>query len=334
MSPEMKTSATKEEAKPTLVPKLRFPEFRESRVWEQRYLSEYLAESRVSGSKGDAAKKLTVKLWGGGVFAKNEAIQGSVNTQYYRRSAGQFIYSKLDFLNQAFGLIPASLDGYESTVDLPCFDFSEGLNPVFLLDYVQRKEFYKKVGEAADGSRIAKRINADVFLGFPVHLPQPREQQKIADCLSSLGELIAAQARKVEALKTHRKGLMQQIFPREGETQPHLRFPDFKTAADWEVKKLEELAKRGSGHTPSKSDPENYNGGIKWISLADSKRLDAGLISETETEISAQGIRNSSAVLHTAGTVPGRSHLNSDHPQDLLQVVQIPPGGAPLALNA
>jgi len=139
-----------------------------------------------------------------------------------------------------------------------------------------------------------------------IKLPFPRstdEQQKIADCLSSLDDLIAAQARKVNALKTHKKGLMQHLLPREGETQPRLRLPEFESAADWEVKKLEDLAKRGSGHTPSKSHPEYYNGGIKWISLADSKRLDAGLISETEAEISAQGIKNSSAVLHAAGTV-------------------------------
>ena len=60
------------------------------------------------------------------------------------------------------------------------------------------------------------------------------EQQKIADCLSSLDELIVAQARKVNALKTHKKGLMQQLFPREGETQPRLRFPEFRDAGKWE----------------------------------------------------------------------------------------------------
>jgi type I restriction enzyme S subunit len=161
-----------------------------------------------------------------------------------------------------------------------------------------------QVGARAHGSL---SINDSDLMALPVPLPtgdsSVAEQQKIADCLSSLDELIAAQTRKVNALKAHKKGLMQKLFPREGETQPSLRFPQFEAAADWEVKKLEDLAKRGSGHTPSKNSPEHYNGGIKWISLADSKRLDAGLISETETEISAQGIKNSSAVLHSAGTV-------------------------------
>jgi type I restriction enzyme S subunit len=125
----------------------------------------------------------------------------------------------------------------------------------------------------------------------------------IADCLDSVDALIAAQGRKVEALRAHKKGLMQQLFPQEGETQPRLRFPEFEGTGEWEEKHLESLAKRGSGHTPSKSKPEYYDGGIKWISLADSKRLDQGLISETEVEISAEGIKKSSAVLHKAGSV-------------------------------
>jgi type I restriction enzyme S subunit len=72
---------------------------------------------------------------------------------------------------------------------------------------------------------------------------------------------------------------------------------------DWDVALLDSIAKRGSGHTPDKSFAEYYNGGIKWISLADSFRLDQGLILETEYEISEQGLKNSSAVLHPAGTV-------------------------------
>ncbi|MCL4770645.1 MAG: restriction endonuclease subunit S [Burkholderiaceae bacterium] len=286
-----------------LVPKLRFPEFRGAVGWKERPLSKLMSESRLPGSKGNVAKKITVKLWGNGVFEKNGSSPGSINTQYFKRKAGQFIYSKLDFLNQAFGIIPPNLDNFESTVDLPCFDFSDELNPVFLLEYVKRRDFYERLGETADGSRKARRIHAETFLSFPIALPSPAEQQKIADCLSSLDELIAAQACKVDALKTHKKGLMQQLFPREGETQPRLRFPEFQGATAWTMEKLENLAKRGSGHTPSKSVPEYYGGGVKWVSLADSKRLDAGLISETETNISELGIKNSSAVLHPAGTV-------------------------------
>ncbi len=72
---------------------------------------------------------------------------------------------------------------------------------------------------------------------------------------------------------------------------------------DWELELLENISKRGSGHTPDKAFSTYYNGGIKWVSLADSFRLDQGLITETEIEISKEGVKNSSAVLHPTGTV-------------------------------
>ena len=249
-----KVGQIREQDSPATVPKLRFPEFREAAGWKERPLGDFLSESRLPGSKGNVAKKITVKLWGNGVFEKNDAIQGSINTQYFRRKSGQFIYSKLDFLNQAFGLIPPSLDNFESTVDLPCFDFADGLNPVFLLEYVKRRDFYERLGETADGSRKARRIHAETFLSFPIALPISAEQQKIAECLSSVDELIAAQARKLDALKTHKKGLMQQLFPREGESQPRLRFPEFRNAGEWEEEKLDDLLRFQDGFAFKSTD--------------------------------------------------------------------------------
>ena len=72
---------------------------------------------------------------------------------------------------------------------------------------------------------------------------------------------------------------------------------------DWKYDLLDNFAFRCSGHTPSQSFPEYWNGGVKWVSLADSWRLDNGLISETEKEISEEGLKHSSAELHPAGTV-------------------------------
>ena len=95
-----------------------------------------------------------------------------------------------------------------------------------------------KAAGGAQGNLSAGDITEYAF-SVPV---EPSEQQKIADCLSSLDELIAAQARKVDALKTHKKGLMQQLFPREGETQPRLRFPEFRDAEEWTQKALGDIA--------------------------------------------------------------------------------------------
>lgn len=72
---------------------------------------------------------------------------------------------------------------------------------------------------------------------------------------------------------------------------------------DWECQILDELAKRGSGHTPNKKIPDYWNGSIKWISLRDSDVLDKLFIEDTAVKISKKGLDNSSAVLHPAGTV-------------------------------
>ncbi|WP_158531629.1 MULTISPECIES: restriction endonuclease subunit S [unclassified Meiothermus] len=229
------------EKKKGVVPRLRFPEFRDAGPWEFHSISDFLTESRIEGSSGDTARKLTVKLWGKGVVRKEEYLPGSENTKYYKRRAGQFIYSKLDFLNSAFGIVPPELDGYESTTDLPAFEISPDLVASFFLEYVKRPNFFRKFGEQADGSRKAKRIQTNYFLALPVVVPAKKEQQKIADCLSSLDELIELEGKKLEALKQHKKGLMQQLFPREGETTPRLRFPEFRDAGPWEVKRLGEV---------------------------------------------------------------------------------------------
>jgi type I restriction enzyme S subunit len=79
--------------------------------------------------------------------------------------------------------------------------------------------------------------------------------------------------------------------------------PAGEIPVDWDFVLLDQLSKRGSGHTPSKDFPSYWDGGIKWVSLADSSKLDRGFISETANTISHEGIRRSSAVLHPANTV-------------------------------
>lgn len=71
----------------------------------------------------------------------------------------------------------------------------------------------------------------------------------------------------------------------------------------WSRMRLDDAADRASGHTPDQGKPEYWNGGIRWVSLADSDKLDSGYVSETDKEISALGIRHSSAVLLPAETV-------------------------------
>ena len=232
------------------VPKLRFPGFTDA--WEQRKVGDFLTESRVKGSNGMVSKKLTVKLWGKGVVEKNTIYRGSEATQYYTRFSGQFIYGKLDFLNQAFGIIPEELDGYESTLDSPAFDVSPALNKDFFLDYVSREQFYLVQGIIANGSRKAKRIHSDTFFEMPILLPEFNEQKAISDFTSKFSTLISLHQRKLDNVKMLKKSLLQKLFPKDGEKTPELRFPGFTDA--WEQRKLESMATFSKGCGYSKSD--------------------------------------------------------------------------------
>lgn len=94
----------------------------------------------------------------------------------------------------------------------------------------------------ASGSGVPTLNRNDVH-AFVSAVPKSlTEQQKIADFLSSLDELITAETQKLDALKAHKKGLMQRLFPRDGEAVPRLRFPDFRGAREWDAKTLSELA--------------------------------------------------------------------------------------------
>ena len=284
MNSKTKTNAMNEEPRPALVPKLRFPEFLEGAEWKIETF-----ENLFTIGNGRDHKHLSpgdVPVYGSGG---------------YMRSVDEYLYDGESVCIGRKGTInnPMFLTGRFWTVDTLFYthSFNQCL-PKFIWAIFQQIDWLKH--NEAGGIPSLSKTNIEKIKAA---IPSTAEQQKIAECLSSVDELIAAQARKLDALKTHKKGLMQQLFPREGETQPRLRFPEFQNDGEWEEKRLEDLAKRRSGHTPSKSYPEYYDGGIKWVSLADSKRLDRGLISDTAIEISQQGIENSSAVLLPQGTV-------------------------------
>ncbi|ELC8417764.1 restriction endonuclease subunit S [Clostridium perfringens] len=213
------------------VPKLRFKGFEDE--WKEKKLINFLSESRIPGSNGSKAKKLTVKLWAKGVVPKKEIYEGSDNTKYYTRKAGQLMYGKLDFLNCAFGIVPDHLDGYESTVDAPAFDI-KNINPYFLFSKIIQKNFYKRNGDIADGSRKAKRIHSDVFLNMSIKVPSLEEQEKIANFLSRVDSIIEKQEKKVQYWNSYKKGMMQKIFSQK------IRFKDenCRDYPEWEEKKL------------------------------------------------------------------------------------------------
>lgn len=99
--------------------------------------------------------------------------------------------------------------------------------------YLKTGRFIARMTKNLEGLRDGKMISYKQFSELELPTPSRSEQQKIADCLSSLDDLIAAETQKFDTLKTYKKGLMLQLFPCEGDSMPRLRFPEFQNGDEW-----------------------------------------------------------------------------------------------------
>jgi type I restriction enzyme, S subunit len=196
---------------PLLTGRIRFPHAA-LQDWTLIRLGDALVESREIGSSGISARKLTIKLYGRGVVAKRDGRLGSKNTQYHRRSAGQFIYSKLDFLNGAFGIVPPQLDGYESTLDLPAFNVSRDINIRWLLHLFSWTGFYKTQVRLANGGRKARRISPPDLLKVVVSIPSRDEQDAIAEFVDALDQEIALLEQLLRAVESQKRALLERLL--------------------------------------------------------------------------------------------------------------------------
>ncbi|RYZ59759.1 MAG: restriction endonuclease subunit S [Proteobacteria bacterium] len=141
-----------------------------------RRLDEILVESKIPGGTGLDAHKLTVKLWGKGVFRSSAKRAGSEATSYFIRRSGQLIFSKLDFLNGAIGVIPSDLDGFQSTTDLPSFDVHSDFDPQYICNFLRRKTFYNSLRGSARGGRKAKRVALKQLASIEIPAVSPERQ--------------------------------------------------------------------------------------------------------------------------------------------------------------
>lgn len=178
-----------------------------------------------------------------------------------------------------------------------------------LMQHIQPLAEGRAVGSTVKGIRIQE------YLNIPVRLAPQKAQPIIAQILDTLDTAIRETESLIDKLKAVKHGLLHDLLTRGIDANGQLRPPQsdepqlYKESplgwipSEWEVLQLDTVAARGSGHTPSKDVLSYWNGGVKWVSLADSHRLDQIYIHETDKEISELGIANSSAVLHPEGTV-------------------------------
>jgi len=266
------------------VPKLRFPEFWDAGEWEEKKLIDVTDKkikwSFIGGPFGSNLKSsdyttqgirvIQLQNIGDAEFLDNYKIFTSEQKANELLSCNiypdEIILSKMgDPVGRAC-LIPHKhkrylmcSDGIRLVIDEQLF------SKYFIYSLINSDSFRKLLEKTATGST-RKRIGLDDLRNLPMVLPTLPEQQKIADCLTSLDDRITAETQKLDTLKAHKKGLMQQLFPAEGETLPKLRFPEFQDAGEWEVKALQSFCKVGD---IDHKMPSSVADGIPYIMTGD-----------------------------------------------------------------
>ena len=228
------------QVKSVIVPELRFPEFCGLDGWKVKPFQKEFSRITTKNSENNQ-NVLTISAQQGLVSQLdyfNKKVAAKDMSGYYLLQNGDFAYNKSYSKGYPMGAIKP-LKAYEkgvvSTLYI-CFRAKDSCIAQFFEHYFDSGVINSEIEKIAqEGGRNHGLLNVSVkefFRDIRVIVPESEEQQKIAECLSSIDELITAQAQKVDALKAHKKGLMQQLFPAEGETVPKLRFPEFLYAGE------------------------------------------------------------------------------------------------------
>lgn len=267
MSNETTASTMKQEATTPLVPKLRFPEFREEEEWTLKAGNSLFAQIKDRNPE-PGLPVLAITQEHGAIPRHLIDYHVSVTEKsiesYKVVQVGDFIISLRSFQG---GIEYSRFHGICSPAYVILRRRVKGSDEYFR-HYLKSDGFIRILTKNLEGLRDGKMISYAQFSELLLPIPGHAEQQKIADCLSSLDELIAAQAQKVEALKTHKKGLIQQLFPREGETQPRLRFPEFQDAGEWVPDALENLTSAKISYGIVQAGP-HVSDGMPYIKSTD-----------------------------------------------------------------
>lgn len=217
----------------TVVPALRFPEFQGMIGWEKTYIYEECPNPYSGGTPKTTEKK----YYGGNIpFIRSAEIgkdktELSITQEGLNNSSAKMI-QKGDLLIALYGansgdIAISKIDGAINQAIL-CLKAKSNNLFIYYTLLKKQKDIVSKYLQGGQGN-----LSGEIIKSIDFYIPQKIEQQKIADCLSSLDELIEATAQKVETLKEHKKGLMQRLFPAEGKNVPDLRFPEFQASEKW-----------------------------------------------------------------------------------------------------
>jgi type I restriction enzyme S subunit len=224
--------------KEKLIPELRFPEFNNDGEWRPEKLS-IIAEVLMGSSPSSSSyneNRIGLPLLQGNADIKNRLSAPRIYTTEVTKECE--IDDILLSVRAPVGTVAKSLHNACIGRGISALRALKPNSQEYLYQWLFSYEAsWQKVSQGGTFDA----VNSDDIRNLLVPAPNPQEQQKIASCLSSLDGVIAAHSQKLDLLKDHKKGLMQNLFPQEGEKVPKLRFKEFEKDGEWLEKKLGNL---------------------------------------------------------------------------------------------
>lgn len=260
--------------KKEIVPKLRFPEFSKSH-WGITRLNA-LADKITERNKGDDTSRVFTNSATEGVVDQEEYFDRNIAnknnlTNYFVVEKGDYVYNPRISTTAPVGPISKNKLGIGVMSPLyTVFRFRNKENDFYEYFFLTNlwHAYIKKLSNT--GTRYDRiTISVDNFMKMPLPYTSPDEQQKIADCLSSIDELIDAESRKLKVLEKYKKGLMQKLFPAEGKNIPEWRFPEFQGCGEWKYEEIGNIGEVITGKTPSTSNAALWDGDIQFVTPTD-----------------------------------------------------------------
>lgn len=306
----------------TLVPRLRFPEFKHSSEWTKTELC-VLADKVVTRNRDNLVNRVLTNSALDGVVNQSDYFDRDIANHnnlenYYVIDKGDYVYNPRISVTAPVGPISKNKIGRGVMSPLYIvFRFKSAKN-AFYEQYFKTNLWHDYLkGVSNTGVRHDRmNISNDSFFEMPLPCSAEEEQQKIADCLSSIDELIYAEGRKLSALRDHKKGLMQKLFPVGNRIVPEWRFSEFRDCGEWKKVKLSDVGEIITGSTPSTNKNEYYGGQFMFASPADIS--DKRYIDSTKTTLSELGyqqarhIRANSILFVCIGSTIGKLAQNRE----------------------
>jgi len=223
------------------IPELRFPEFEKEDEWNEEtligisdFINEKTSLDKLSLSNYISTENLLADF--AGVKISSKLPDTKTVTAFKENDI--LISNIRPYLNKIWS---ATFEGGASN-DVLVIRAKEQINNKYLASLLMNEKFINYVMKGAKGVKMP-RGDISLIKKYPLSVPvSDTEQKKIADCLSSIDNLISSQTKKVEVLKEHKKGLMQNLFPTDGENVPKFRFPEFENEPMWDRKTFNKIS--------------------------------------------------------------------------------------------